>query len=205
MTAPTETEIRSFLEGYGITAAVLTDPKIADYRDNEIIPHIEDITGMTFDGESEITEYYNGTGKNYLILNRKPVNSIEEIIVVGSLSEGDLSGLVELIEKEGIIRLASVYSEGVEGPVFRKGNKNIKVTYKYGTTDYPGNVANAIKNLVAAKCLNLVGARTGGGSLNVQAFGRNYGSHGKWTDIRKEMVTTGYNLLRRYITGVVGS
>lgn len=205
MAAPTATEIRDKLEGYGITITVITDEWIEDCRDNEVIPHIEDITGQVFDGEVEITEYYNGTGKDYVILNRKPINSIEEIITIGTLSEGDLSTLVELISAEGIIRLKSDYSEGVYGPIFRRGNKNLKITYKYGTNDYPNIVASAIKNLVAAKMLNLIGSRTGGGSLSVQAFSRNYGSHGKWTDIKKELVSTGYSLLRRYITSVVGS
>lgn len=205
MAAPTATQIRAKLEGYGITVTVLSDSWIEDCRDNEIIPHIEDITGMVFDGEASITEYYNGTGGNKLILNRKPVNSITEITVVGSVLEGDLSSLVELIQEEGIIRLNSVFSEGVYGPVFPRGIKNVKVTSMYGTDDYPSVVASAIKNLVAAKMLNVIGSRTGGGSLGVQAFNRNYGSHGKWTDIRKELVSTGYSLLRRYMTGVVGS
>ena len=206
MAAPTATEIRDFLEGYGITTAVLTNAKIEDYRDNEIIPHIEDITGLVFDDEiTSDYEYYNGTGKDYLILNRRPVNEIVELKLIGSLQEGDLSGLVELVGAEGIIRLRSVHSEGVHEPVFRRGHKNIKVKYKYGTSNYPNMVANAIKNLVAAKCLNLIGARTGGGGLTVQAFGRNYGPHGKYQDIRKELVTTGYGLLRRYLSGVVGS
>lgn len=206
MAAPTETEIRNKLEGYGITITVLTDIWIEDCRDNEIIPHIEDITGLAFDGEVTTGyEYYNGTGQTYLILNRKPVNEIVELKLIGSLQEGDLSGLVELISEEGIIRLRSVHSEGVYEPVFRRGHKNVKVKYKYGTDDYPNVVASAIKNLVAAKMLNHVGALTGGGSLTVQAFGRNYGSHGKWTDIRKELVRTGYGLLRRYLTSVVGA
>ncbi len=206
MPAPTATEIRDKLEGYGITTTVLTDAWIEDCRDNEIIPHIEDITGLVFDGEviSEY-EYYNGTGRNTLMLNRRPVNEIVELRLIGSLQEGDLSGLVELIGAEGIIRLRSVHSEGVFEPVFRRGEKNIKVKYKYGEDDYPNVVASAIKNLVAAKCLNLIGSRTGGGGLSVQAFSRNYGPHGKYGDIRKELVTTGYGLLRRYMTGVVGA
>ena len=205
MAAPTETEIRNKLEGYGITTAVLTDEWIADCRDNEIIPHIEDITGLTFDGETEVTEYYSGTGKSTLILNRRPVNSITTIVEIGTISEADLSGNVELIEAEGIIKVITNYGEGIYEPIFRRGNKNIKVTYKYGTTDYPSRVSAAIKNLVAAKMLNLIGARTGGGGLGVQAFNRNYGSHGKWTDIRKELVSSGYSYLRKYLSSVVGS
>lgn len=204
MAAPTATQIRAKLEGYGISVSVLTDVWIEDCRDNEIIPHIEDITGLTFNTETEVTEYYSGTGKSTLILNRRPVNSITRIIEIGTISEADLSGNVELISAEGIIKVITNYGEGVYEPIFRRGTKNIKVTYKYGFADYPSRVAAAIINLVAAKALNLIGARTGGGSLGVQAFNRNYGSHGKWTDIRKELVSTGYSLLRKYMTSVVG-
>jgi hypothetical protein len=204
MAAPTATQIRDELEGYGITASVLSDSWIENKRDNEIIPHIEDITGMTFDGISTVTEYYNGNGGNTLILNRRPVVAITEIIEVGSLSEGNLAAAVELIADEGIIKVANNYSEGVYGPIFRRGTKNLKVTYTYGTADYPDKVFQAIKLLVAAKMLNTVGARTGGGSLGVQAFNRNYGSHGKWTDKRKELVASGYSLLKSYMNEVVG-
>jgi len=204
MAAPTATEIRAVLEGYGISTAVLTDTWLEKCRDEEIIPHVEDVTRLEFDGEQEITEYYNGNGSSVLILNRRPVNSITSIEIVGSLTGGNLSDSVELIENEGIVKATTNYNEGIYGPVFQKGDKNIKVTYKYGTTDYPIIVSRAIKLLVAAKALVLIGSRTGGGSLTVQSHGRNYGSHGKYTDIRKELVASAYSLLRRYITGVVG-
>lgn len=204
MAAPTATQIRSELEGYGITASVLSDTWIDDCRDNEIIPHVEDITGMTFDQVSTVTEYYNGNGGSTLILNRRPVVAITEIIEVGSLSEGNLAQAVELIADEGIIKVSNDYTEGVYGPIFRRGVKNIKVTYTYGTADYPAKIFKAIKLLVAAKALALVGARTGGGSLGVQAFNRNYGSHGKFTDIRKEFTASAYSLLKSYMNEVTG-
>lgn len=204
MAAPTATEIRDLLEGYGITETVVSDSWIEARRDNIVIPHVKDITGMTFDSESEVTEWYNGTGQSTLILNRKPVNSITEIIEVGTLTEGDLSGSVELIGNEGIVKVKTNYTEGIYGPIFRRGTKNLKITYKYGTTDYPADVKEAIMNLVAAKILVFVGTRTGGGGLGVQAFSRNHGSHGKYTDIRKELVAAGYSLLKKYMSAVVG-
>jgi len=159
---------------------------------------------MAFDGEETVTEYYSGTGKSILILNRRPVNSIVSIRVVGGIG-GDISGLVTLSAAEGIIKVSSNYAEGIYQPLFQKGDKNIEVVYKVGADDYPARVARAIKLLVAAKMLNHIQARTGGGCLGVQAFNRNFGSHGKYTDIRKEMVQTAYALLKKYMTGVVGS
>lgn len=205
MAAPTVTEIRNFLEGYGITAAVVSDSWIELRRDNLVIPHVEDITGMTFDGESTVTEYYNGTGENTLILNRQPVNSVTEIIEIGTLNEGDLAGSVELIGDEGMLRVKTNYPEGVYYPIFQRGSKNLKITYTYGTSDYPGQVHEAIIHLVAAFILVFIGSRTGGGSLGVQAFSRNYGKFGKYSDILQIIVPAGYALLRKYMNEVVGS
>ena len=205
MSAPTPAEIRAVLEGYGISTAVLTDAWITSCRDEEIIPHVEDVTRMVFTGESSITEYYSGNGNSVLILNRRPVVSITTIRDVSAITQVNLSGAVELIENEGIIKARSSYSEGVLGPVFRKGDKNIVITYVYGFDDYPDRVKRAIKNMVAAKILVTIGTRTGGGDLSVQAHGRAYGTHGKYTDIRKELVHSAYGLLRKYITGVTGS
>lgn len=203
MAKPTATEIRDVLEGYGISDTVVTDSWLEGCRDEEIIPHVNEITRMDFEAEQTVTEYYNGNGKDLLILNRRPVNEIVTIQHVGG--GGSFIGSIELIGAEGLVKAANSYSEGIYGPIFKKGTKNIKVTYKYGYTDYPTDVKRAIKNMVAAKALNLVGARTGGGSVTVQSHGRNYGNEGKYQDIRKELVHTAYYLLRKYETGVVGS
>lgn len=204
MAEPTVNEIRSLLEGYGLDVTVLTDSWIELCRDEEIIPHVEDITRMKFSEVTTVTEYYNGNGKSVLILNRKPIVAITNIEEVGALVAGNLNDSVELIAAEGIIKVKTNYGEGIYGPIFRKGDKNIKVTYTYGLSDYPDRVKRAIKNMVAAKALALIGARTGGGSLTVQSHGRNYGSHGKYTDIRKELVASAYALLKPYLTGVTG-
>jgi hypothetical protein len=201
----TETEIRNFLEGYGITATVLSDPWIKDCRDNVVVPHIEDITGMSFSGIQEITEYYSGNGTSVLILNRKPIVEVTNFTYIGAVTNYNLLGVIELIDAEGMLKAKTDYSEGIYGPIFRKGNKNIRITYKYGTSDYSAVVNNAIKRLVAVQILSLLGNRTGGGDLSVQAHGRSYGSHGKYTNIMKQLAHTAYQLLKPWMTGVVGS
>lgn len=204
MAKPTAQEIRDILESYGIANTVLTDPWIEGCRDDEIIPHAEDITRMTFEGEATVEEYYNGNGRSVLILNRRPVLEIVSIQMVGAIVVGNLVNAMELIPAEGMIKARTNYSEAVYGPVFPKGDKNIKVTYKYGYADFPRDVKRAIALLTAAKALALVGARTGGGSLTVQSHGRNYGPGGKYSDIRQELIRSGYGLLRKYMTYVTG-
>jgi hypothetical protein len=204
MAKPTAAEIRAILESYGIIDSVLSDSWIENCRDNEVIPHVKDITRMTFEGEAETTEYYNGNGHSVLILNRRPVVELVSIETVGAIVVGNLVNATELIPAEGMIKARTNYKEAVYGPIFPKGDKNIKVTYKYGYVDYPNDVKRAVALLVAAKSLALVGARTGGGSLTVQSHSRNYGPGGKYSDIRKELIASGYGLLKKYMTSVTG-
>lgn len=204
MAAPTATEMRAILESYGITTEVLTDAWLESCRDDEIIPHVKDITRMTFEGEGTITEYYNGNGKSVLILNRRPVNEVTNIETVGAIVVGNLVNATELIGNEGMIKARTNYNEAIYGPIFPKGDKNIKVTYTFGYVDYPNDIKRAISLLVDAKALALIGARTGGGSLTVQAHSRNYGPGGKYSDIRAEFIASGYGLLKKYMTAVTG-
>ncbi len=205
MPLPEAIDVRKLLEGYGIDVAVLSDTWIDTCISEEIVPEIEQITRCSFSGVQTAVEYYSGTGSSILLLNKRNVVDVTSIEYVTGSYSGNLVSATEVIGSEGIIKLTSSYNEGVYGAVFRRGQKNIKVTYTYGYADYPTQVARAIKLLAAAKSLNLIQARTGGGSFGVQAHSRNYGSHGRYTDIRKEMVNSAYKLLKKYMTGVVGS
>jgi len=109
MSKPTAQEVRDLLEGYGITASVLSDKWIEDCRDEEIIPHVNEITRMDFETEQEVTEYYNGNGQNALILNRRPVNEIVSITYVDELVINNLIDSIVLIGAEGIVKARSGY------------------------------------------------------------------------------------------------
>jgi hypothetical protein len=205
MPIATETQIRDFLEGYGITTSVLSDAWIAECRDYVVVPHIEDITGLSFAGVKSITEFYSGNGSSTLILNRKPVIAITDFRYIGAVTNYNLLGTLELIAAEGMLKAKTDYIEGVYGPIFRRGNKNIVITYTYGTSDYPGSINNVIKRLVSTHMLTLIGNRTGGGDLSVQAHSRSYGPHGKYGHLIKQIAHTAYQLLKPYMTSVVGS
>lgn len=201
---PTAEEIRRELEGFGITSLVLSNEWVERCRDEEVIPHVEEITSLTFNGVSTVTEYYNGNGKSVLILNRRPVISVTSIEYTRQVTEGNLVDAVELISEEGMLKAITNYREGLYNWLFRKGDKNIKVTYTYGYVDYPIQIFRAIKNLVAAKMLDNVANRTGGGDLSVQEFGRGYGPNGKYGNKMRNLIASGYSLLKKYQTSVVG-
>jgi hypothetical protein len=210
---PTALDIINYLEGYGISSSIISDDWIEKRRDNLVIPWITKHTRLDFESEKEITEYLSGNGKEILVLSKKPVN---EIINFTYVSGGDtlinLSESIELDQAEGIIIKKVLMSEGDIKSVFPKGNKNIKVTYKYGTENFIDSESNelvdikeAIIYMTCKQILIQIGARTGGGSLSVEAHSRNYGTRGKYTDIINNLDQMSYEILRPYFTGVVGT
>jgi hypothetical protein len=210
---PTALDIINYLEGYGISSSIISDDWIEKRRDNLVIPWITKHTRLDFEDEKEITEYLSGNGKEILVLSKKPVN---EIINFTYVSGGDtlinLSESIELDQAEGIIIKKVLMSEGDIKSVFPKGNKNIKITYKYGTENFIDSESNelvdikeAIIYMTCKQILIQIGARTGGGSLSVEAHSRNYGTRGKYTDIINNLDQMSYEILRPYFTGVVGT
>jgi hypothetical protein len=201
-------EVKDELEGYcEIEKGLVTDKWINDKKKRFVIPFIEDKIGLSLDGEEIIIEYYDGNDENYLILSRKPVSeliSVEYVYSADYITSIGLSQFV-LIAEEGIIK--SVRRERVLGqnlPVFPKGNRNIKVTYKvgYDITGIPEKLHEAVKYLTCEKILSILEGRTGGGDISVQGYSRSYGERGKFTHVRNELARMGISLLDDYLTGV---
>lgn len=106
-------------------------------------------------------------------------------------------GIKEILEIEGsIIRIDKQmgYADGD----FRE---YVKVKYTYGGEF--ADVHRACVLLTASFVLGFIGSSTGGGSLNVQGYGRNYGARGKYHDIRQEFDRNAYQLLQRYVVGII--
>jgi hypothetical protein len=59
--------------------------------------------------------------------------------------------------------------------------------------------------LSACACLTEIEGRTGGGDLNVQAFGRSYGNMGKYTHVRTQFNNQAMMILKKYMTPVIGA
>ena len=206
MAAPTATDVREFLEGYGISTSILSDTWIENRMFNSIIPHVRNKTGLTFDGEQNVTEYLSGNGESILMLSSPNVTSIVSIdYVLGGdvYSNISLAG-VELLEG-GVLKAISNVTEGGSSTLFRKGNRNVKIVYKTGYADYPDDIKEAIVMLTCEFVLGFVGARTGGGALTVEGFSRNFGKRGKYQDIRNDLKRQAYSLLYKYMSNVVGS
>lgn len=208
MSIPTATEIRTYLEGYNITISFLTDAWIEARRDNFIVPFVERIINRKVDSEESVTEYVSGNGKSILFLSAKNINSLVSIeYVTGSDDTVDSNiglGSVRLIPESGILKSITNITEGGYNTLFSKGEKNIKIVYKVGSNSGDNELKEAITYLCAEQMLGFVGARTGGGSLTVQGFTRNFGDRGKYQDIRNDSKRQAMFILKKYTTSVVG-
>lgn len=90
------------------------------------------------------------------------------------------------------------YNQGI---VYGNFAPRVRVKYTYGGQF--ADVKRACVLLTASFVLGFIGASTGGGSLNVQGYGRNYGARGKYNDIRQEFDRTAYEILQKYVVGMV--
>ena len=206
----TKTKVALAISYYNI----ISDEWIIKRRDNMVIPYIERVTGMSLRETKQVTEYYSGTGKSILFLNRRPIISVENISYTNIPFEsqtGNLLTSIALIKEEGILKSKTNFNEGSYDPIFARGVDNIKITYTYGFTDLVDasgiealDLEEAIMNMVSSKVLNFIGSRSGGGSLSGTNWSRQFGDRGKYNDILNELDKSAYSVLRKYTTGVVG-
>ena len=209
MAIPTADDVFDLLEGYCIDASLLSASWLEKRRDNFIIPWVESKTGLSMSGEKTYVEYYNGDGTNSMMLNRKGVTELVKVeYVIGGDVVSDLS-LVQFINigSEGILRaIRSDLIVGSNTPVFRKGRKNIKITYKVGfdANDIPVELCEAMLYFLTEKALMIIAGRGGGGNVSVSGYSKDYGKRGKYTDIRNELARMGLALIADYMSMVTG-
>jgi hypothetical protein len=206
---PTASDIRSILEGYCISSAIISDSVIERLRDKFVINWIETKTGLSMSGEKQYTQYYNGNGKNELFLNIKNVISLDSVeYVIGGDVISDLSLTQFVLDgPEGIIKaIRTDLVTSSANPVFRKGRKNIKITFTVGfeADEIPESLTEGILYLTAEKVLSQIEGRGGGGDVSLQGFSKSYGNRGKYTHIRNELARMGLALINDYFNAVVG-
>lgn len=181
----------------------VSDAWIQALIDDEIKPWIEAKTRQKFDGLQTVTEYYDGTGSPIMILRRRPIVQLISI----SYTNVDYNlyyltpSAMQVIAEEGILKAKANFNEASYIPIFFRGDRNIRITYQYGYTTCPNDIARAMTLLAASETLQHVGSKTGGGNQGLPGISRDYGDAGKWTHLRKDMSLRAFALLRKYITG----
>ncbi len=172
---------------------------------------IEKYTGLSFSGVQTIDELHDGSGNTELLLDRRPVLTLENIVILSWPYTNYVitPSSIEVVGPMGMLRVKNVYDVGFSpiAPVFPKGQNNIKVTYTCGYTSFPSEVQAALVLLVAADVLGLAaGQRGDANSLSVEGWSRSYGNpRGKYGVVRNDMVIRARTMLRGYKTSVVGN
>lgn len=208
MPAPTATEVYEVLEGYGIDASILSDKWVAARRDRFVIPWVQRKTRQSFSGTVQTTELYSGTGSSILTLDRRPIVSLDNIVLVHTGGGSFLIDVttLEVIAAEGVLKVRRNFeSSTLVDPIFPRGRRNLRVTYTYGFADFPDPVKEAVAYLTAEVALSNIASRTGGGALSTVNYNRQFGDRGKYTTIRNELARQAHALLSEYFTAVTGS
>lgn len=200
-------KVYELLAGYNINQDVLLPTFIDMIANSMIKPIVERIIGYSIEQKTQITEYYSGSGHAVLMLNRIPVVSLDSISIVDYNEM--VNGIIpvtnlELETKTGIIKIRTNLNS-LYYSVFPRGKDNIKITYTVGSDTIPDDLEMAVAMLTTGYALTHVGSKTGGGSLGVDGYNRNYGNRGKYTDIKNEMDRHAMILLLNYTNqGVIG-
>jgi len=199
------TDIYAYLEDFGIDATVISEAWINARRDNFVIPWVERKTRMSLSELTQTTEYYSGNGKNLLVLNRRPIVSVDAIsYVLGGLTNLLNLDNIEVISAEGILKAKRNYEEAYYLPIFAKGDYNIKVTYTYGFATIPDDMKEAVIYLCAEVTLGQIANRTGGGDVSTDGCSRSFGDRGRYTVMRNDLTRQAMALLSKYMTMVTG-
>jgi hypothetical protein len=185
----------------------LSDNWLVNTRDYQIIPVVRRFTGLSFDGVKRITEYHSGTGSTILFVDHRPIRKVHAINLITNPENWVYvsPSSIEPIPEEGILKLKAVLESWQNYvPAFPRGTDNIKIDYEYGYDEIPPEVCRAVAMLTAAQALVMIGSRSGGGSLSVQGYTKNYGQRGKYTDYINELERWGDGILRNYVMGMSG-
>lgn len=186
---------------------VISDDWIVKKRDNFVVPWAERICRTSFSATQQIEEYYSGNGTSILMLNRKPIVSLDALSYTNVMSNQYVINLLAIqnVSEEGILKVRTNFNESTWIPIFAKGLLNLRVKYTYGYASCPADIAEAIKYLICEQILGQLADRTGGGSLSVQGFSRNYGNRGKYTNVRNDLSRAAMAILRNYMTANSGA
>jgi hypothetical protein len=165
---------------------------------------VEDKTRLNIgDALTVYTEFYDGNDSGILVLNRKPIVELKELVFVGGTNFPISVGNVIIIPEEGILKARSDLTNGFEQRYFSRGKRNIKIVYTAGFIEVPQRLCHAILLLTSNFVLQHLANMTGGGDVSIQAFSRQFGARGKWGNVRTEYVAEATDIIRDFSTGVV--
>ncbi|MDD4567974.1 MAG: hypothetical protein PHU37_08730 [Methanoculleus chikugoensis] len=191
---PTRTLTRS-----GITCADLglaDDASLASLAE-DLIEQASDSVGLycgrDFGLHEDVAERYDGTGRDRLMLRGRPIVSVASVEVDGvALTEGIE---YEVHEGPGIL-------ERVDGTPWRRGRRNVVVTYSHGYTSPPGAIVGVVEDLVAGALTHAARnhATKGASSMSMDGYSVAYSELSRLMVLAPEQM----QILDRYRAAGVG-
>jgi hypothetical protein len=194
------------LQDFGNTTIVEVEYDLLSNSISQAISYIESLLGYSITSISEIIEYHSGQGTNEILLDRRNVIDIVEVSFSSDSNFLTNNQIIDsskyFLTKFDVVKLVG------KNYLFPIGKNNIKVKYTCGynsINDTPIDIKLAIIYLSVYNLLSYqVGVEGGGSSLSVEGYSQSFGAEGKYTEIRKDLFRKAKNLLKKYITGVVG-
>lgn len=172
---------------------------------------IQRMTGFSFSGVQEFTEWHDGSGTSELMLDRKGIIALVNIAVITQPNwqfNISTSG-IDVISDMGLLRAKAATDMEFQArpPLFPKGENNIKVTYTAGFASMPSDLVQALCLMVQADVLGDAAAQAGDpASINVVAWSRSWSNpRGQYGNIRNQWYSQARHIIRHYGSGVVGN
>lgn len=206
---PTPNEVRANLEGYMITQGVISDAWISNRINRKVVPWVNNYIRSDLLNVQTKTKLYSGTGTQILLLDEVGILAVQNITLVSYVNlPFFLSPSSVVVDgPRGILRIkVALVAPSAAYTFFPKGDKNIQITYTVGFGGLlPVDIYQAVIDLASVEVLRLLADRTGGGSLRTQGYDKNYGDHGKYTNLRKTLSDSAIAALMPYTSREIGS
>ena len=202
--------VKESVEAYLLEYGVSRSPVIIDSLILRNQRKITAITKLSFDGKKQYEEFYDGSGKPELLLNRKPIVSLDKVqILTWPYPFYQFTSNSILVDApRGMLRIKNsveLYALYIQ-PVFPTGENNIIITYTAGFDTMPDDVQEALVMMVTSDALGMqAGIEGDKANLSVEGYSVGYGNpKGKYGNARIDLQLQARTLLNKYITSVIG-
>ena len=139
--------------------------------------------GRDFGLHEDVVERYDGTGRDRLMLRGRPIVSVASVEVDGvALTEGIE---YEVHEGPGIL-------ERIDGTSWRRGRRNVVVSYSHGYTTPPGAIVSIVEDLVVGALTHAARNRAvkGASSMSMDGYSVAYSELSRLMVLAPEQMQT---------------
>jgi len=144
---------------------------------------VDTYCGRDFGLHEDVAERYDGTGRDRLMLRGRPIVSVASVEVDGvALTEGIE---YEVLEGPGIL-------ERIDGTPWRRGRRNVVVTYSHGYTSPPGAIVSIVEDLVVGALTHAARNRAtkGASSMSMDGYSVAYSELSRLMVLAPEQMQT---------------